>query len=240
MHSVVGQTYYNGTKESERPAVRQLLKDSGLRSQKVTLDALHLTPETIKAIHQAGGIYLISLKANQARLYRHCLCNSLLDRAAYDRIDKPERGHGRVEERRYACYLLKPDVLAARWRKAGMRACVKLDRGRKGLYGSQISQQDCYYVTNACPANQGEADELFDAIRRHWLVEVTHYYRDVTLAEDGLKTKSSAISRLVSNLRTLAINLLKRIKPKNMAAQIDEFADNFNNLIQFMTQQLIS
>ncbi len=43
----------------------------------------------------------------------------------------------------------------------------------------------------------------------------------------------------MSSLRTLVINLLNPIKPKNMAAQIDEFADNFNMLIQFMTQQLV-
>ena len=66
-----------------------------------------------------------------------------------------------------------------------------------------------------------------------------HHYRDVTLAEDRLKTKSQAVSRPMSSLRTLAINLLKRLKPKNMAAQIDEFADNFNILIQFMTQQMV-
>lgn len=236
---VVSHTYYNGTKESERPAVHQLLNDSGLSGQKITLDALHLTPETTKAIHESEGTYLIALKTNQAHLYRYCFCNSLVNKAAYNRRDEPQRGHGRVEERSYTCYLLKPNVLVARWREAGMRACIKVDRSRKRLDGSQISQETCYYVTNACPTNQAEADELFDAIRRHWLVEVMHYYRDVTLAEDGLKTKSQAISRLVSNLRTLTINLLKRIKPKNMAAQIDEFADNFNTLIQFMTQQLI-
>ena len=86
---------------------------------------------------------------------------------------------------------------------------------------------------------QAEAEELFDAIRQHWLVEVTHHYRDVTLGEDGLKTKSQAVSRLMSGLRTLAVNLLKRLRPKNMAAQIDEFADNFNTLIQFMNQQMV-
>lgn len=43
----------------------------------------------------------------------------------------------------------------------------------------------------------------------------------------------------MSSLRTLTIILLKRLKAKNMAAQIDEFADNFNILIQFMTQQMV-
>ena len=66
-----------------------------------------------------------------------------------------------------------------------------------------------------------------------------HHQRDVTLAEDALRTGSQAISRLMSGLRTLTINLLRRGKPKNMAAQLDEFADKFHTLIRFMTQQLV-
>jgi hypothetical protein len=43
----------------------------------------------------------------------------------------------------------------------------------------------------------------------------------------------------MSSLRTMVVNLLKRLNPKNMAVQIDEFADRFQLLIQFMTQQLV-
>ncbi len=219
---IVGQAYYNGDKESERPAVLQLLTDRGLCSQKITLDALHLTPKATKAIHEAEGVYLISLKSNQAHLYRYCICNSLTRKASYERTDEQQRGHGRLDQRTYACYNLDTDALAARWRKAGMGVCIEVSRVRKSLNGSHISQETCYYVSNARPDSQAEADELFDAIRRHWLVEVTHHYRDVTLAEDSLRTKTQAVSRLISSLRTLTVNLLKRIKPKNMAAQIDE------------------
>jgi len=34
------------------------------------------------------------------------------------------------------------------------------------------------------------------------------------------------LAKVVVQLRTLAVNLLKRLKPKNMAAQIDEFSDD--------------
>ena len=72
--------------------------------------------------------------------------------------------------------------------------------------------------------------------RRCGRIEVMHYQRDVTLSEDALKTGNASVSRLMSSLRTLTINLLKRVKSKNMAAQIDNFADKFHTLIQFMTQ----
>ena len=66
-----------------------------------------------------------------------------------------------------------------------------------------------------------------------------HYQRDVILSEDALKTGNASVSRLMSRLRTLTINLLKRVKSVNMAAQIDNFADKFQTLIQFMTQQMV-
>lgn len=236
---VVGQTYYNGTKESERPAVRKLLDDSGLCGQKITLDALHLVPKTLNAIHGAEGIYLIGLKSNQAHLYRYCFCKALTDRGNYARADQPQRAHGRLDERSYTCYCLPPDALAPRWQKAGMGTLIEVSRSRKKLDGSLVSQETCYYVSNALPISPAEAEELFDAIRGHWLVEVMHHQRDVVLAEDKMKSKSQTVNRMMSSLRTVPLNLLKRLKPKNMAAQIDEFADNFKILIQFMTQQMV-
>lgn len=236
---VAGQTYYDGSKQSERPAVRKLLAETNLCSQKVTLDALHLVPKTVSAIHGAKGVYLIGLKSNQAHLYSYCFCKALTERANYKRTDEPRRAHGRLEQRSYASYSLPPDALAPRWHNAGMGTLVEVSRSRQNLEGSQISQETCCYVSNALPADQAGADELFDAIRGHWLIEVMHHQRDVTLAEDEMRTEIQSVSRIMSSLRTLAVNLLKRLKPKNMAAQIDEFADRFSLLIQFMTHQLV-
>jgi predicted transposase YbfD/YdcC len=94
-------------------------------------------------------------------------------------------------------------------------------------------------VSNHTPVNQAQADELFDAIRGHWGVEVMHHKRDVSLSEDDLRTGKAEVSRLLGSLRTLVINLLEGMKVKNMAAQIDTFADKFATLIQFLTQQMV-
>lgn len=57
--------------------------------------------------------------------------------------------------------------------------------------------------------NQRQADELFDAIRGHWSVEVMHHKRDVTFSEDDLRSKEVGVNRLLSSFRTLVINLLE-------------------------------
>ena len=58
---VVGQTFYNGKKESEVPTVKKLLAESGVEKQKVSMDALHLKPDTLEGINKVGGKYLVGL-----------------------------------------------------------------------------------------------------------------------------------------------------------------------------------
>ena len=236
---VANQAYYNGAKQSERPALRQLLNDTGLYNQKLTADALHLNPLTVNAIHSAGGVYVMGVKSNQACLYRYCICHSAVNQAVYERTDAPQRGHGRIDQRSYSCFKLADSALAPRWADAGMAWLIRVRRSRQELQGSQPKDEVSYFVSNAQPTNQAQADELFAAIRQHWRIEVMHHRRDVSLAEDTLRTGNAAMSRLMSSLRTLTINLLNRAKPKNMAAQIEGFADKFYTLIQFMTQELV-
>lgn len=236
---IINQAYYTGSKESERPTLQQLLNDTGLYNQKLTLDALHLIPRTVNAIHGASGVYVVGLKSNQTHLYRYCLCSSLVQQPTYERMDRLERGHGRLEQRTYGCFRINPRALALRWQDSGMATCIRVKRIRQPLNGSQPTEEISYFISNTQPTTPTEADELFDAIRQHWRIEAMHYQRDVTLSEDGLRTGNESISRLMSSLRTLTINLLKRAKSRNMAAQIDNFADKFHTLIQFMTQELV-
>lgn len=236
-HQVVAQTYYSGTKESERPAVAQLIKDQDLSHQKLSLDALHLIPSTLTLIHTGGGQYVVGLKPNQVHLYRSCILKNLFEVADYERVDATVKKHGRVEQRRYRSFTLRAGSVAVRWQKAGLCTllCVVRSRTKSGVINEELS----YYVSNQLVSNQAQADELFDAIRGHWGVEVMHHKRDVSLSEDDLRTGKSAVSRLVGNLRTMVINLLEGMKVKNMAAQIDTFADKFVTLIRFLTQQMV-
>ncbi len=66
-----------------------------------------------------------------------------------------------------------------------------------------------------------------------------HHKRDVSLGEDDLRTGKMEVSRLVSSLRTLVINLLGQMNLKNIVAQLEAFADKFPTLIQFLTQQMV-
>ena len=194
---------------------------------------------TINAIEGAGGVYIVGIKANQARLYRYCICRSVVSSDTYKRSDKAQRGHGRVEQRSYACFTITPTALAPRWQDAGLATLIRVVRNRQGLRGETPTQAVSNFISNNQPSSQQEADGLFEAIREHWRIEAMHYRRAVKLCEDGLRTGSQAISRLMSNLRTLVMSFLRRIKPKNKVAQLENFADNFPTLLQFMTQEMV-
>lgn len=234
---VVAQCFYSGSKESERPAVSHLLAQGSLCGQKLTMDALHLIPLTLQSIQAASGVYVVGLKANQAHLYRYCICRSLLNAADYERTDKQKEHHGRLEQRTYRCFSLNPSALAPRWQDAGVTTLVRVERHRQ--QAGVVTKTVSYFVSNSCADSQSAADELFGAIRQHWLVEVMHHKRDVTLSEDSLQTGLAKVSRLLGSLRTLVVNLLEGLHSKNMAAQLETFADKFPTLIRFLTQQMV-
>lgn len=71
--TAIGHNYYNGTKESEKPTLRTLLKTTKSFTQKITLDALHLCPKTTSLIEENKGIYIIGLKNNQKIIKKYCI-----------------------------------------------------------------------------------------------------------------------------------------------------------------------
>jgi len=75
-----------------------LLKESGLETHQVTLDAHHCNPTTTAQLHQAGGQYLIQVKENQPILLKQCQ-----DLAAtaepLSRHAESDKGHGRLTTR---------------------------------------------------------------------------------------------------------------------------------------------
>lgn len=237
--AVVAQAYYSGQKESEKLVVRQLLADEGLTGQRLSLDALHLNPLTINAIHKASGRYLVGVKANQAVLHRYCICRRLVDTPTYEATSDWERGHGRLEQRQYQCFSLGKTLFARRWRAAGFQTLVCIKRSRQALAGGAVTEELSYYVSNMPVLKPDDGAELCGAIRGHWRVETMHYRRDVVLSEDALRTNKNQVGRLISSLRTLTMNLLHRLKPKNMAAQLDDFADDVSSLLQFMKVEAV-
>ena len=224
--TLLAQAPMQGSKASEIPVVRDLLKESGLEAHKVTLDAHHCNPTTTAQIHQAGGQYLIQVKENQPILLKQCqdLAATAVPLGGHTECDK---GHGRLATREGQCWSMQGLNLAPRWSESGMHTLVVMQRETVTLTTQKTTSETACYISNQGLSSepQGQAMELTRAIREHWHVESDNWIRDVTLNEDHVKTKSSNQAQIMGSLRSLAMRLLRRFNVPNFQEALEDFAD---------------
>jgi predicted transposase YbfD/YdcC len=165
------------------------LTDNELLTQKLSFDALHGTPKTLLLITASKGKYLVGLKENQKQLLRAVIKTSE-NQAILWKISGTQKGHGRIETRRYEFYDILEIEQAARWTHCEMRTAVKVMRQREEVKSGSQSQETSYQVTN----KTGNYEEIAEAIGRHWQVETNNHLRDVTLKEDQMRSKKRIYS----------------------------------------------
>jgi len=222
----VAQNYYTGNKESEVPIVRKLLTEGELLKQKTSFDALHCKPKTLEMITQSKGKYLVGLKENQKELLNQVIKITKHQAMLY-KISGTEKGHGRIELRRYEFYDILEMGKAERWKNCRMQTTMKVIREREELKSEKKSFETSYYVTNEA----GNYEEISEAIRKHWQVETANHIRDVTLKEDRMRSKKKNISRIMGEVRTLTTIILNKTNCQNKKAQLEKFSDDFDSLI---------
>ncbi len=227
------QGYYNGSKESERPVVEELLKDKVLASQKLTLDALHFTPKVLTAIAQAGGTYIVGLKGNQEEISTDMEQISKMLKPDFQ-SNSDEKGHGREETRPYKAINIKGEYFDKCWDKAAFQTLIQVKQIRLETKRAKYSEEISYYMSNEKVTTQAQAEILFGAVRTHWSVETNNNIRDVSLKEDSLKSIEKAVSLTTSVIRTLITNMLQITKPSNIVAQFEDFAEDFDELTAFL------
>lgn len=224
--TLLAQAPMHGSKASEIPVVRDLLKHSQLEAHKVTLDAHHCNPTTTAQIHQAGGQYVIQVKEHQPLLLTQCqsVAAAAVPLGSHDECEK---GHGRLTTREGQCFDMSALRLAPRWSDSGIHTLVVMKRHTVTFATQKTTCETAYYISNhALSTNpQAQALELTGAIRQHWHVESDNWIRDVTLEEDHIKTTSANQAQNMGCLRSLAMRLLRRFNVKNFQEALEDFAD---------------
>lgn len=189
-----GQSFYSGKKESEQPAVRDLLAGRGFLGQKISADALHFVPATLNLIHSSNGVYLVGLKENQAEMLEEMMGVLKRRKTDYQQVTV-EKGHGRIEKRVYQSIDVRGEYFDPRWKKSGLSTLIKIERSRTDTKTMQVTQETAFYMSNELPINQKQAEALFAAVRNHWTVETTNHIRDVSLKEDLMRTKKTMFQK---------------------------------------------
>lgn len=223
----LAQARQSGDKSSEIPVVRELLKKSGLEKKNVTLDAHHCNPETLSQIALGGGVYLTQVKDNQPVLLKVCQDLAAQEKNPLFSNEEHEKEHGRQTSRYAKIHSLNKASLDSRWKEASIQTLVVIKRNTRVISADTESSDTSYYISNSTMKNNEleKPSGLVKAIRKHWGVESNNWILDVTFNEDKVKIKEPNQAQIMSKLRSLIIQMLRKSGIKNFQAAIDTFAD---------------
>lgn len=232
---ILAQRPMRGPKESEIPAGRTLLAETGLERAKITLDALHLNPTTTAQIHQKGGYFIIQAKENQPKLEAQ-LQQAATQVEPLGGVSTIGKAHGQIEKRQGVFFAVGGRAFAERWAESGFQTLIVMERERFEVAKGKRTAKTSYYLSNVSMEEERDEvqQELFAAIRGHWGVEADNHIRDVTFNEDHIKTKNGYQGQVMSTLRTLAMGLFRRDNIENFKAALDEFTDKPKRFKKFL------
>lgn len=209
---VLGQVKVD-SKSNEITAIPELLKVLSLRGCIVTIDAIGCQKEIVKLIAGQEADYVITLKKNQASLYKRveALFSEAL-RSKYQGFTHSsnrcsQESHGR-EETRYCVMLsniqhqIDPE---GKWQS--LQSIGRLDLMRTVDGKTKIETR---YFISSLPNN---AKLLADSVRQHWGIENSlHWVLDVAFCEDDSRIRKDNAPQNFAILRHIAHSLLQQNK----------------------------
>jgi predicted transposase YbfD/YdcC len=213
--TVLAQHQVGGAPE-EVPAFAPLLDGLDLAGVVVTADALQTHPEAAEfLVTSKHAHYLFVVKANQPTLLDRCT------RLPWHRVPVADRtrdrGHGRIEIRTLKAVSVK------RFGFPHASQVIQVTRKTRDLDTSRWRAVTVYAITSF-PFELARPARLADLLRGHWAIEALHHVRDVTFAEDTSQVRTGAAPNVMACLRNLAVGVLSRAGPVNVAAALRRHA----------------
>jgi len=216
-------------KSNEITAIPKVLEVLALNGCIVTLDAMGCQKAIAEQIVARGGEYVLALKGNQSKL-AEAVEELFIDADARDYAGWPmdyyetnERGHGRVERRRYWT-LTAVDKLpqAGEWRHLNMVGMVQSERQVEG----KTTHETRFYIAST----GADARRFAWAVRNHWGIENgLHWCLDIGFREDESRLRNRQAATNLAVMRHITLGLLKKdktikggIKTKRLVAGWDE------------------
>jgi len=180
-------------KTNEITAVETVLGQMVLTGRVVTMDALLTQTAVAQTIVDAGGDYVMIVKANQPQ-FRSDIELIFAEPPVGDHQETAETleiGHGRIEQRR----LTTSQALAGYSEWPGLAQVFALERSVISLKTGGVRSETVYGVTSL--TSQGAApSRVLELVRGHWQIENrSHWVRDVTFDEDRSQVRCGHIPR---------------------------------------------
>lgn len=196
-------------KSNEITAIPELLDALLLKGSIVTLDAMGCQKNIVEKINQQGGDYVISLKGNQGNLHEDVRLFLITEKesefknTSHDFYETIEKGHGRIETRRY---WITDNIQwldqKAEW--VGLRTIGLVESIRETK--SKTEHELRCFIGSIQP----NARKFACAVRQHWAIENNlHWQLDVTFDEDKLRARMGYASQNLAIMRRMVLNTLK-------------------------------
>ena len=218
---VLGQVKVD-EKSNEITAVPELLKALKLKGAIVTLDAMGCQKKIAENIIDRQADYVLALKGNHETVHDEvkaffadavppCAtqCADTVAKNTMDFHETIEKGHGRIETRRY---WLSTDIAwfqdKQQWKglqSFGMVESIRHEKGKRTI------ERRLYLCSLPL-----DAKRFARAVRQHWGVENSlHWSLDVTFREDDNRARTKNAAQNLAILRRIALNLIKKDRTKN-------------------------
>lgn len=201
-------------KSNEITAIPELLDALLIKGCIITLDAMGCQKAIVKKIIEKSGDYVISLKGNQGilhddvKLFLETEKQRDFKKIAHDYYETVEKGHGRVETRRY-WITNKIEWLDNKADWVGLKS-IGLVESERYVKGDTSYETRCF-ICSVKP----DARKFAQAVRQHWSVENNlHWQLDVTFDEDKLRARVKNAAQNLAIMRRMVLNTLKQEKSK--------------------------
>lgn len=204
---------------NEITAVPELLRLLSVKGCIVTVDALNTQKETVAEVRKQEAEYVAALKGNQGKMLEAVaeLCGAVEQgqtvNLAYDEQKTIDKGHGRIETRRYLS-LAAVDWLPGKeeWQDLQSVGMVVSTREING----ETTTEARYYLCSLPVC----AKTLARAVRGHWSIENScHWILDVVFREDDSRVRTGHAAENLGLVRRLANSLLQQEKTAKIGVQ---------------------
>lgn len=225
-------------KSNEITAIPELLGMLDIKGCIVTIDAMGCQKNIAEKIVEKEANYVLALKGNQGglyedvKLYMDSIVDQQLKNVPHKSLEIIEKGHGRIEERRYwvteAIDWLPQKEL---WKNLKSIGVVESKRH----IGNKVSEERRYYIASI----SADAELFSSAVRKHWSIENhLHWSLDVAFNEDNCRVRKDNAPENFSIIRHIVLNLLKMEKTAKVGLKIKRNKAGWDN--RYLTKVLVA
>lgn len=204
---------YIEDKSNEIPMGPELIKKLDLTNCILTADALNTQKETVTAIKEAHGDYVLALKKNQKTFYED-VKDYLNDEDILKELEKEnyfeevEKSHSKIITRKY--YMTSKITWLNNREKWDKLKSIGVEKKIiESIQTGEIKEENRYFIISF----KEDIHSFADAVRKHWGVENNlHAPLDIVFKEDANRTLEKNGARNLGILKRICLAILKFVQ----------------------------